>query len=82
MTQTKIFGDGGYWENYDSYDRVVTARYELNSLGIPVRMFERYDDDTSESERGFSYAEVSEAQYNFYNYSLKAKIFAMSHSTV
>lgn len=78
----KKFGDGGYWENYDSYDRVVTARYELNSLGIPVRMFERYDDDTSESERELSYAEVSEAQYNFYNYSLKAKIFAMSHSTV
>ena len=36
----KGLGDGGYWENYDSYDRIVTVRYELNSLGIPVRMFE------------------------------------------
>lgn len=78
----KKLGDGGYWENYDSYDRVVTARYELNSLGIPIRMFERYDSEDSENEREISYAEVSEAQYNFYNYSLKAKIFSASHSTV
>lgn len=78
----KKLGDGGYWENYDSYDRIVTVRYELNSLGIPVRMFERYNGEDTEDEHGLSYAEVSEAQYKFYNYSLKAKIFAMSHSTV
>ena len=77
----KKLGDGGYWENYDSYDRIVTVRYELNSLGIPVKMFERYNGEDTEDEHGLSYAEVSEAQYNFYNYSLKAKIFAMSHST-
>ncbi len=77
----KGLGDGGYWENYDSYDRIVTVRYELNSLGIPVRMFERYNGEDTEDEHGLSYAEVSEAQYKFYNYSLKAKIFAMSHST-
>ena len=77
----KKLGDGGYWENYDSYDRIVTVRYELNSLGIPVRMFERYNGEDTEEEHGLSYAEVSEAQYKFYNYSLKAKIFAMSHST-
>ena len=78
----KKLGDGGYWKNHDSYDRIVTVRYELNSLGIPVKMFEKYNDEDTEDEHGLSYAEVSEAQYNFYNYSLKAKIFAMSHSTV
>ena len=77
----KKLGDGGYWENYDSYDRIVTVRYELNSLGIPVRMFERYNGEDTEEEHGLSYAEVSEAQYKFYNYSLKAKLFTMSHST-
>lgn len=77
----KKLGDGGYWENYDSYDRIVTVRYELNSLGIPVRMFERYNGEDTEDEHGLSYAEVSEAQYKFYNYSLKAKIFSVSHST-
>lgn len=78
----KGLGDGGYWENYDSYDRIVTVRYELNSLGIPVKMFERYNDEDTEDEHGLSYAEVSEAQYNFYKYSLKAKIFSVSNSTV
>ncbi len=78
----KKLGDGGYWEDYDSYDRIVTARYELNSLGIPVKMFEKYNGEDSEDERALGYAEVSEAQYKFYNYSLKAKMFAMSHSTV
>ena len=77
----KGLGDGGYAENYDSYDRIVTVRYELNSLGIPVRMFERYNGEDTEDEHGLSYAEVSEAQYKFYNYSLKAKIFSVSHST-
>ena len=78
----KKLGDGGYWENHDSYDRVVTVRYELNSLGIPVNMFERYNGEDPERECGLSYAEVSEAQYKFYVNSLKAKIFSMSHSAV
>ena len=77
----KGLGDGGYWENYDSYDRIVTVRYELNSLGIPVKMFEKYNGEDTEDERGLSYAEVSEAQYKFYNYSLKANLFTKSHST-
>ena len=72
-------GDG-YWNDYDTDDRIVSIRTELNSAGFVVRQWEKYNGEDRENEYEFSYAEVSPAQYNFYNQCLKAQIFSKAHS--
>ena len=72
-------GDG-YWNDYDTDDRIVSIRTELNSAGLVVRQWEKYNGEDEENEYEFSYAEVSPAQYNFYNQCLKAQIFSKAHS--
>lgn len=78
----KVLGSGGYWKDYDSHDRIVTIRPELNSVGLPMKQWEKYNGDEIEREYNFSYVEVSEAQYNFYVQSLKSQKYALAHSIV
>lgn len=78
----KVLGSGGYWKDYDSHDRIVTIRPELNSVGLPTKQWEKYNGDEIEREYNFSYVEVSEAQYNFYVQSLKSQKYASAHSIV
>ena len=74
-------GDVGYWNEYDTDDRIVTVEYELNSIGLPTKKREFHNGDLSNRNTSeFSYVEVSEAQYNFYNQIIKTLKFSRAHS--
>lgn len=74
-----VFDGEGYWKDYDSHDRIVTIRPELNSVGLPMKQWEKYNGSEREKEYTFSYVEVSKAQHNFYVQSLKTQKFADAH---
>lgn len=65
------------------YDSIVTVEYELNSIGLPTKKQEFNNGSLSQRYTNeFSYVEVSEAQYNFYNQIIKTLKFSQAHKKV
>lgn len=82
----KDYYDSSRWRYEDSShevfntgDRVVTVKYELNSVGLPTKKQEFFNGNPCQNVYSFSYTEVSEAQYNFYNQIVKTLFFSQAH---
>lgn len=63
----------------DIGDKIITVKNELNSVGLPTKKQEFFNGNTYSDIYSFSYTEVSEAQYNFYNQIVKTLFFLQAH---
>lgn len=63
----------------DIGDKTITVKNELNSIGLPIKKQEFFNGNPYRDIYSFSYTEVSEAQYNFYNQIVKTLFFLRAH---
>lgn len=71
--------DGSENVFFDIGDKIITVKNELNSVGLPTKKQEFFNGNTYSDIYSFSYTEVSEAQYNFYNQIVKTLFFLQAH---